>query len=753
VSRSSATPRTAPPPRHWLRTATRTRSLVAAAVAAALLLPLGVASSASAAPAPGQSPAGPVDTQNPVDAQRAVATYQALQDNLYLPKYRLYQKSDPSQEFGYLWDFVNAWSATNYTAAIPGIGDRYHSDMQARDQGVMDYYDTREISPTGQSQPPAFASGVLRPVDSDQPTYYDDNAWVGLNFMQEYDLTHQRPDLARAESVFRFVVSGWDSSTTDACPGGVFWEDTANSTRNTISNAPNAEVGLQIYQATHDRYYLTWATRMYDWVRGCLMNSDGMYYDHIDDSGTVSAALESAARASEQPEEPKHLGSSFLSGPESGGLASPDSSSATSPLWSYNQGTMIGAGTLLYQVTGDRTYLQQAEQTAAASVSYYGSDGNLYQQPDVFNAIFFRNLFALAKIDHDASYARLAAAYADTAWLQDRQSNGLFTDPDPAGGESLENQTAPMAEIYALLAQSPPVFAATGSTSTSPVSVQPGKSGTTTLALQSVTGTPQTVRWTASAPSGFTVSPSSGTLNLPAGGAASTPIAITGGTAEGDYQVTFTFTSPSGPIQPVSEPVIVAQAGDLTPFFNDGGISDDTDQAAANFDGLGYSYSEQGLSAVGLSPGAAITSDGVQYNWPDASAGQADNLIAAGQVITVTPVAGATELGVMGSASNGPSSGPLTITYTDGTTQSATLGLTDWTSGSPSFGNGTVAAMPYRNSASGTSQQIETRVFTTNIALQPGKSIESVTLPSGANQGELHVFALGTDKGPLTTGG
>jgi len=711
LSLSAATPKTAPPPRRWLRPVTRTRSLVTAAVAAALFLPLGVASAASAAPAPAQSPAGPVDALNPVDAQRAVATYQAMQDNLYLPEYRLYQKSDPSQQFGYLWDFVNPWAATNYMAAIPGIGDRYHSDMQARDQGVMDYYDTQETSPTGQPQPPAFASGVLRPVDSDQPTYYDDNAWVGLDFLQEYDLTHQQSDLARAEGIFHFVVSGWDTSTTVACPGGVFWEDVAGSTRNTISNAPNAEVGLEIYQATHDPYYLTWATRMYDWVRGCLMTSNGMYYDHLDDSGDVNTAL-----------------------------------------WSYNQGTMIGAGTLLYQVTGDRAYLKQAEQTAAASVSYYSSDGNLYHQPDVFNAIFFRNLFALAKIDHDPSYARMAASYADTAWLQDRQSNGLFTDPDPSGGESLENQTAPMVEIYALLAQSPPVFAATGSTSPSSVVVQPGESGTTTLALQSVTGSPQTVRWTASAPSGFTVSPSSGTLDLPAGGAASTPVAITGGTTDGDYQVTFKFTSPSGPILPVSASAIVARPGDLAPFFNDAGISDDTNQAAANFDGLGYSYSEQALTAAGLAPGAAITSDGVQYNWPGAAAGQPDNLIAAGQVITVPPVAGATELGVMGSASNGPSSGTLTITYTDGTTQSATLGFTDWTSGSPSFGNATVAAMSYRNSASGTSQQIGTKVYTTNIALQPGKTVASVTLPNGANQGELHVFALGTDKGPLTTG-
>ena len=414
---------------------------------------------------------------------------------------------------------------------------------------------------------------------------------------------------------------------------------------------------------------------------------------------------------------------------------------------------MIGAGTLLYQVTGDRTYLRQAEQTAAASVSYYGSGRTLYTQPDVFNAIFFRNLFALARINHDPSYARLAASYADTAWLQDRQPNGLFTDPDPSGGESAENQTAPMAEIYALLAQSPPVFAATGSASPASVVVQPGKSATTTLGLQSVLGRPQTVRWTATAPSGFTVRPSSGTLNVPADGAARTPVAITGGTTDGTYQVTFKFTSRSGSVQPISVPVIVARPGDLAPFFDDAGVSADADQAAGNFDGLGFSYSEQALTAAGLAPGAAVTSGGVRYNWPGAAAGQPDNLIAAGQVITVPPVTGATELGVMGSASNGPSSGTLTLHYTDGTTQSATLGLTDWTSGSPSFGNGTAAAMPYRNSASGSSQQIGTSVFTANIALQPGQTVASVTLPTRADQGELHIFALGTDQGPLTTGG
>ncbi len=118
----------------------RSWSLAVATVAALLLL--GVASTASAAPAP----TGAGDTVNPVDAARAVATYQAMQENLYLPQYQLYEKSDPNQNFGYLWDFVNPFAATDYMAAIPRIGSRYDNDMEARDRGILDYYDIQETS-------------------------------------------------------------------------------------------------------------------------------------------------------------------------------------------------------------------------------------------------------------------------------------------------------------------------------------------------------------------------------------------------------------------------------------------------------------------------------------------------------------------------------------------------------------------------------------------------------------------------------
>jgi len=110
-------------------------------------------------------------------------------------------------------------------------------------------------------------------------------------------------------------------------------------------------------------------------------------------------------------------------------------------------------------------------------------------------------------------------------------------------------------------------------------------------------------------------------------------------------------------------------------------------------------------------------------------------------------VSNATTLAFLGSATYGPTSGTATIIYTDSTTQTFTLGLSDWTLGGgtvpPSFGNGKVATMPYRNTPTG-KQTVTTYVFYTDVLLSAGKTIKSVTLPSSVTRGQLHVFAVST---------
>ena len=89
------------------------------------------------------------------------------------------------------------------------------------------------------------------------------------------------------------------------------------------------------------------------------------------------------------------------------------------------------------------------------------------------------------------------------------------------------------------------------------------------------------------------------------------------GTPDGDYQVTFHLHTATGTALPdVVEDIGVAQPGDMAPYYNDTGISSDTDQGAANFDGDGFSYSEQALAKQGVTLGGAVTADGVEVRVP-----------------------------------------------------------------------------------------------------------------------------------------
>ncbi|MGH3415248.1 MAG: GH92 family glycosyl hydrolase [Actinocrinis sp.] len=293
-----------------------------------------------------------------------------------------------------------------------------------------------------------------------------------------------------------------------------------------------------------------------------------------------------------------------------------------------------------------------------------------------------------------------------------------------------------------------PTFAATGAVSPSALVLKPGTTSTATLSVQSMTGSAQTIGWNATVGSGVTVSPTSGSLSVAANGTASVAVTVTAGTTDGVYPVSFNLTSAAGSVIPAQVSVIVAQPGDLAPYYTVNGISDDSNGGAANFDGDGFSYSEQALTADGLAPGATVASGGLNYSWPNVAAGQADAILASGQTIALDAPAGATKIGFLGSATNAGSSGSqgtVTVTYTDGSVSQSQLGFSDWTlgggGGTPAFGNVTVAKTPYRNSASGP-QSVDTFIFAQTIPVDSTKTVATVTLPSTLNQGAISVFSI-----------
>jgi Glycosyl hydrolase family 76 len=383
------------------------------ALVGAVVVCLSMTAAVTVAATAGAAPPGPralAASATSTSQQEAVATYNALQQNLYVSPQSLYLGS-PSNSCGTyscLWPFANAAAGTLYLYRAVNSA-RYFTDVVARQTGLAHYADPSEISPTGAAQPPAYQSAVAPPLGPGGATYFDDNAWVGLNLIHAYLLTLNGTYLTLAQNQLNFIISGWDTNTTDGCPGGVFWEDVAGSQRNTTANGAGAALALELNRLTGNTSDLAWAKSMYRWVVTCLGTASGLYDDHVNPNGSVNTAI-----------------------------------------WSYNQGVMVGAGVLLYQLTGANRYLNQAQQTATAAVSYFGTGTALVNQGPAFNAIFFRNLFLLNTVAPNAAYAAEAQSFASTMWAQRQAGTGLI---DPQYGV---NGTAPMVEIYALLAGSSP---------------------------------------------------------------------------------------------------------------------------------------------------------------------------------------------------------------------------------------------------------------------------------------------------------
>ena len=350
-------------------------------------------------------------------AVRAQQSYAAMQQyfarndgtSLYHERYPVQSGDNP---YSYLWPLSQAYTATIDMANLGG----YQADVGDRVTALSHYYSARGRSPNAGVSPTqaslaGFDSYVDPPLGGSGDKYYDDNAWVGLASVQQYVQTGDATALTRAEGIFSLLVSGWDTNTSHPDPGGVFWtQGSLSQDRNTVSTMPAAEIGLRLYQITRNPFYFSWAQRMYNWVYTYVRDpSDGLYWDHINLAGQINKAK-----------------------------------------WSYNQGVPIGVNVLLYQVTGNPTYLTRAEQIASATLSHFGNSG-LLQQPVAFDAIFFRNLLMLYRVDQRPAYASAIVSYGDSVWNSDRDASTALFRFNGSTSTDLLDQAA-MTQVYALLA-------------------------------------------------------------------------------------------------------------------------------------------------------------------------------------------------------------------------------------------------------------------------------------------------------------
>lgn len=226
--------------------------------------------------------------------------------------------------------------------------------------------------------------------------------------------------------------------------------------------------------------------------------------------------------------------------------------------------------------------------------------------------------------------------------------------------------------------------------------------------------------------------------------AAGLPSTINGTTGTSAPAATFTTapttTTPTATPSPTALPMSFAVAL----VYNNIGISDDSAPDAANFDSRGNSYSAQALAANGFAPGETFTFDGVTFTWPDSAPGTADNMLAQGQTLEVAVTQPFNTLAIVGASSLGGSQGTLIITYTDGSTQHARLGLSDWTlpGGDLQYGNKIVTKLPVINRPDG-QHHANSYLFYAAISLKSDKTITSITLPSPDGQSTMHIICIG----------
>jgi hypothetical protein len=367
---------------------------------------------------------------------RALLAYRAMQQNFYIPGTGLYE----GEPFSFLWPFSQALAATIGVANISGqsasAAKSYPSELHVRLFGLQKYWapppeggialagEQPEEEEQGDGSEPSEGPGVSPPalpsfngevVPPGGASYYDDNEWVGIELVRLYRLRHEAQLLEKAEQIMAFVMAGWQSSPKLACPGGVPFSDSpSNTDRNTITNGPAAELGAELFRLTGDGAYLQFALTAYEWVRRCLSQPSGLYADHIRLHGRIDPTL-----------------------------------------WSYTQGSMIGAGVLLYQATGNGAYLYQARQSAKASLSYF-TIGRLLSENPFFPAVYFRNLMYLDAITHDPPGARLAQSWVDNLWVHQRLTSGLFVFGSPPSSQLLTQ--AAVVEVYVLLSTSPATY-------------------------------------------------------------------------------------------------------------------------------------------------------------------------------------------------------------------------------------------------------------------------------------------------------
>lgn len=229
--------------------------------------------------------------------------------------------------------------------------------------------------------------------------YYDDMEWNALAMLRAYQATGDEKLVHAAGEVWEDIKTGWN----DHAGGGIMWEKEDRTSKNSCSNGPAAILAARLFRLYHHPADLEWAIKIFSWQRSTLFDeATGAVWDNIKEK---------------------------------------ESNLIINKKWvfTYNQGTFIGAATELFDLTGDSVYLYNAIKAADYTLrSLITPDGLLKDEGSrdggLFKGIFVRYLARLTQ--HHAlppankkRYSEFLVYNANTLWNEGTNKSSLLYGP------------------------------------------------------------------------------------------------------------------------------------------------------------------------------------------------------------------------------------------------------------------------------------------------------------------------------------
>ncbi len=215
--------------------------------------------------------------------------------------------------------------------------------------------------------------------------YNDDIMWMTIGCARAYEATGQSEYLEQARKHFKVV---FDRAWSEDLGGGLFWK-TENKTKNSCINCPAVIAACLLHQITGEDEYIEKALMIYKWQRENLFGTTGAVFDAYDLTTGVNQWAST-----------------------------------------YNQGTFIGAAMLLYQYSGEESYLEDAVLAADYTVETMFSGQVMNTEGDGkdlpgFKGILARWMGRFVRECGQEQYTDWLEKNAGTAW-RNRNTKGVM---------------------------------------------------------------------------------------------------------------------------------------------------------------------------------------------------------------------------------------------------------------------------------------------------------------------------------------